>query len=1357
MKKLLVVALAILGGIAAFAAEPNIWWVAKEDKNASDELVTGRGTEALPFRTIQAALDNPDFVAGDNVYVKRGRYDEGGKANAASDKFSLTNRVYISKKVHLKAVDGKYATSIVGKWGSGSYGAGKEAFRCVYVKSDAVGTVIENFTLEQGAAMWKNDGGAYDTREGSNGPGLYVAGKAQGVYLVDCKVYNCSGNFSGAMYGGTAIRCVFDLCKGTRGANILVGSYAFACAITRSKSNGSEYYQLDKDSIAVNCSFVVNGGKTIGTTGAAYNCIMAANAASDVAEGATALDCYQSTVATNVAFATGFDDYRLFSDSPALEVAGDPAHRQVLIDKGVPEEYLAKDLRGDLIDWEASSVRVGAVQSTATPAISTTVFSTTTVVDGYVVKPNQWICAEAFPTTFELAPYDKTKAFFGFSHTHGGSGKQPLPSYDYLQSGGFVRVIPPKRSDYLQVTYTPNYAAAELWVDPSSAGSDEDGDGSFEKPFETLQKAVDSVTASTTLIHARRGDYRKGGKAHDGLMARVSFQGCDKAILLRAEEGPDVTTIWGAADPETAEDATLPGCGTNAVRCVCTPTGNFVVQGFTLRDGHTFAKTEGTVATGNMVLDGAAMGTTSDSWWGVAPTVLDCVITNCVSAMSLFRNVFTCRCRVVGNLSHGCIFNNHFAASSLIANNRCAGFFGYTSNGGGWGWMNTCWNNTLAPGVSSFNNWEKNYYIYGTIVVGGAVRTTSGGDIGNVVWDQATTSNLKATSVVGDPILADPADGDFRPSFGGAAGNVVAAASLSSFYLCVGSDLNGEPIRASADGRLTAGCVQANLPYAIVVAGAKDAGLLVNGQSGAALTNVLERDESIEVTLSGDATTPRWAKGYTLNGVEHLFDAYPGVSEKMTFAFSESGYRIDPILSTEWYVDATNGDDARGGFTAATAKKTLAEVFTNCAVTAGDTVYALPGTYDVGVMRQSEDTRVWSRAVVPEGVTLAATGSAEETIIRGADSPEPVNTYGQGPDAVRCLYTEKNSTIRGLTLTGGRTQKYGDVTAAAEVDGGGILSANDTVLVCDCIISNNVAGYGGGTYNGKVVKCKLFDNTATKDGYGAAGYNGYYYGCLVDGNDGQHTIMYPSGVYSCTIGYNKGGRGVYFYSPSAKSFRVFNSILYKTANNQSVNWNCLIYTNFTGSYRISAEKLEEGQCRGFASYEDFKLDESLRPLKDSPAVDMGDGEKRGSYFPETDLAGVPRVLNDGRFDIGAFEYDWRVDYSKDLGGHVKVTDVSSNVVETADGKVEVPEGFLKLDWPSKGKPLVFNAQVAGEGLLAVNVNGEPFATVTETDEPVEFRIPESLDLMKFEFVFTGSGSATLADFRREGGALLIVR
>ena len=95
----------MLAVIAAFAATAALaagpWYVAKEDPNAADTPVEGRGTEALPFRTIQAALDNAAFEAGDTVYVKPGLYNEGMKV----DPFSrpMTNRVSITKAVSIVA------------------------------------------------------------------------------------------------------------------------------------------------------------------------------------------------------------------------------------------------------------------------------------------------------------------------------------------------------------------------------------------------------------------------------------------------------------------------------------------------------------------------------------------------------------------------------------------------------------------------------------------------------------------------------------------------------------------------------------------------------------------------------------------------------------------------------------------------------------------------------------------------------------------------------------------------------------------------------------------------------------------------------------------------------------------------------------------------------------------------------------------------------------------------------------------------------------------------------------------------------------------------------------------------------
>ena len=904
MKKLLIVALVVLGGVAAFAAEPNTWWVAKEDANASDELVTGRGTESLPFRTIQAALDNPDFVAGDTVLVKPGDYDDG--KYVADSGFPVTNCVHITKKVYLRAADlspqGRATTCILGKQTPVVDAYCKDGMRCVYVGSNAGGTVIEGFTLRDGMAFYSSKAGAYTGRECCRGGGVFVAGAKKNVYVVDCVISNCLSGIGVAMHGGTAIRCVIEnLTSKYLGGVVFSGSYAFACA-----AKGSTYattavpYLMDDDSVAVNCTFVDHScrGMSNGTY-SAYNCLIAGNKSPNVYSDARTNDCFAAAKNADTMTTLGYaGDYRLRSGSGAIGV-GRTAHRQVLLDLGVPEQYLVTDLSGRNIDWSAETMNAGAEQTVAA-----------------------------------------------------------------------------------------------------------------------------------------------------------------------------VTTV-AVSDPD-----------------------------------------------GELICDAA-----------------------------------------------------------------------------------------------------------------------------------------------------------------------------------------GE-------------------------------------------TRIVEDRAPWQVTVRANTATNRYPKGFTVNGVEHPFSSYPGC-ETVSIGLSGMGSQTISIvpMASDWYVNANGGDDALSGFTPETAKLTLADVITNADLRAGDTIYALPGTYAEGKLRSASTATVFTRAVVPAGVTLKATGTPEETIIVGDRSPTPDDaTYGTGPDATRCVILRANAALDGFTLTGGRTIK---TSASGNSQGGGVY-CDATAVVRNCIISNNYAYTGCGGHQGTYVNCRFFGNKPFS-GNGSVVYSPTLVeGCVADENDCNNVLMYPVCVCNTTIGYNGNGFSVY------NNQIVSNSIIYRVNANTANFYNCLIYTNRSRTTEISAANLAAHGSVGIDSWAKAGLDANFRPRKDSPAVDSGNADSPSKHLPATDADGVPRILN-GRIDIGAFEYDWRVDYSKDLGGRVVVTDVSPNVVESEDGKVEVPEGFLKLDWPSKGKPLVFNAQVEGEGTLTVFVNGEEFATLTATDEPQGFRVADPLAENEFEFVFAGSGSATLADFRREGGFLLLVR
>jgi hypothetical protein len=217
------------------------------------------------------------------------------------------------------------------------------------------------------------------------------------------------------------------------------------------------------------------------------------------------------------------------------------------------------------------------------------------------------------------------------------------------------------------------------------------------------------------------------------------------------------------------------------------------------------------------------------------------------------------------------------------------------------------------------------------------------------------------------------------------------------------------------------------------------------------------------------------------------------------------------------------------------------------------------------------------------------------------------------------------------------------------------------------------------------------------------------------------------------------------------TFKVFNSVIYRPNNDRAIYWNCALANDQNA---VSDKCLTNGTFS--INYAALKLDpETLRPAIDSPVVDAGDDEKRGDHFPEDDVDGVPRVLNGGRFDIGACEYDWRREYSRILGRRVEVTDVTSNVVKSASS-VRVPEGSLGLEWQiGSGWNPMFNASVTGEGSLSILLDGEVYATLDSGSQ--RFRLPKDAGSRVLAFEYSGDGYAELSDFSKNIGLIFSIR
>ena len=187
------------------------------------------------------------------------------------------------------------------------------------------------------------------------------------------------------------------------------------------------------------------------------------------------------------------------------------------------------------------------------------------------------------------------------------------------------------------------------------------------------------------------------------------------------------------------------------------------------------------------------------------------------------------------------------------------------------------------------------------------------------------------------------------------------------------------------------------------------------------------------------------------------------------------------------YVDAVNGSDANDGFSASTAKKTLAAAL--AIAYAGDVVHAAPGDYNEGsatytggtiVSAPNGGTHSPSRGVLRKGVTLVSDEGPGVTFISGVVG----NSNGLGDNAVRCLTALGGSTVRGFTLRNGGT--FNTTGAIRDENIGGLVispscrhGVSGTAVFENCVLSNGWGRTAGCVAGGILRNCKVFDGHAT--------------------------------------------------------------------------------------------------------------------------------------------------------------------------------------------------------------------------------------------------------------------------------------
>ena len=212
----------------------------------------------------------------------------------------------------------------------------------------------------------------------------------------------------------------------------------------------------------------------------------------------------------------------------------------------------------------------------------------------------------------------------------------------------------------------------EIFV--AADGVDETADGTVEKPFGTIQAAVEAAKGAEETsglperivvkpgIYAAGRSWLSSADPETALPARVT---CEKNIEIVSAEGAEKTVIEGLASTDPTAKR---GCGPGAIRCVYMAHGT--LKGFTLRASYTHLA--GNTPTAND--EGGAIRAGDDAW------IVDCVVSNCFAGRAgagyggNYRNCRFVQCGAVNTASyfrypkvlHQCFFGKPVNASPMV-------------------------------------------------------------------------------------------------------------------------------------------------------------------------------------------------------------------------------------------------------------------------------------------------------------------------------------------------------------------------------------------------------------------------------------------------------------------------------------------------------------------------------------------------------------------------------------------------------------------------------------------------------------------------------------------------------------------
>ena len=1311
MKKTLMTLAAVAGLFALTANAANTWYVDDDNYNesyANAAAYTAAGYDgksmANAFGTIQIAIDKAS--SGDTIYVAPGVYSNGlGKCVASWGKSRIG---WNNKKLCIYSTGDASNTHIVGeKTTETAVGTGTNAVRCLSIYDNSGtscdGTIFKGFTFRDGSTVTLKSEGESLQDQSLQGGAVRVSN--QGVYFVDCVFTRCSAVNAGAVCNGTYVRCLFqdNLCERSDSKTIIRGGSTtspgrvrlYACVVHHNQWGGD--HANSGGGILIHLAQVFNS--TIIDNSFASCCYSANEHFYNTVffgSGSRSSQCTYSNCVSTASVGVGdrveprsvmstiHPDIRLLPGSVA-RTAGDGSHLALL---QLPEGIDYSDYGGNMVNT-SGTIAAGATQTVGTPAAGgIAVWGGATCVDGRSQCKNEaysYVFPDVYPTQYVFTafsvPEGKRPAYFFFSKNYGSQ-------YDYRfpDRNDRLLVTPPANPDVVITNTSSSPAILPItYVDPTADASL--ADGTAEHPYRTLQAAYDAKY--NTVIVAKAGIYEEG-------YTNVTDYGRSRlhtthVTRITSEEGAERTIIRGAAD--TSGEADEYGCGPNAIRCISHTANMTQLQGFTLTGGRTAN------ATGNAGRGGAVCSNCEYL------DVDDCIITNnCAYENAAVNGGRMSRCYVAGNSGRNFVVSGGRYRSCVFEDNYTShpddGLFGNDTR------LVHC----TVVAASGQNPYFTGNSIrrYATVFLGGNLARSNGVSAGNVCWDLATVDDTAA--LVQDPLLADPANGDWHPFASSPVFTAGVAPEYANYgndyWFYVTSDYEGNPMVFDG-GKPVAGAFMKPTTKRIVAVSAENGGL-----SPSASRVELGTEESYTLTI-GNGTRP--VAGVVANGITNLATE-ASWSVTISGADAVGGIAVSALYTNVWYA-APNGSDLASGFFP-DAAKTLQGALSNANIRAYDRVVALPGTYRTGKMIQSGNYAVYSRAVVPANVTLESRDGRDATVIEGAqatvkdDPPGKYDVKGLGADAIRCVLLQSGSLVKGFTLTNGWTRalknnstvEHGD----ADTCGGGVWSTGLGGTVEDCVVTGGGAYRGAGVFGSFCRNCVFANNFAYYGGGGSS--NCRNHGCLSYGNS--------AAVWSVNDGI--------FYIYDAINCTCFDSLSQSFTGNNFLGVSNTVSTGYFYPSAMLPEKVSHcifnkdklssvpaeffaGTDGSFATNTEVLVFENYRPVIGKNICVDAATEDVPATLADRDVFGGQRVYN-GRLDIGAAEADWRNRFGGDISSRATVLAAAPSVSEQSGGTVRVPEGasldgYLR-NTSGKARTMTLRFRVENGSTALLTLDGE---------------------------------------------------